>query len=156
MLGAAFMERRSGCPWREKGHRSPFGDYPDHRSLSLPSPGGSWGTGLSSTFRPRVPITLLVLTQVLGEHGPGPGLLRLDGKGAGHGVPGVCRQLAGGGLAEYRGGVLGHPESSVAMTALSQIRSASISFVSSILHTDDVIEGAYQWCGTGGGKSEIS
>ena len=81
-------------------------------------------------FRPSVPITLLVLAEVLGKHGSGPVFL-CHGKRGMRSAWCSVRQLAGGGLfrriAEEFSVIW---MSSVAMTALSQMRSASISFVS--------------------------
>jgi hypothetical protein len=99
------------------------------------------GTGLSSTFRPIVPITLLVLTEVLGKHGPGPVLF-------GHRERGTAECMVFGQAAcgrrtfpEDCGGVLGYLDELGCDDSVEPDEIGKHLLCICILHTDEVISG---------------
>jgi hypothetical protein len=97
------------------------------------------GTGLSSTFRPIVPITLLVLAEVLGEHGPGPVFLRHRERSTAERMvfgKAACGRRA---FPEDRGGVLGYLDELGCDDCIEPDEVGEHLFYFSVLHTDEVI-----------------
>ena len=141
MSGAAFMISgvwvnpgmyRAGESLRVSGQSALF---------LFPVPGKP-GTGLSSTFRPTVPITLLVFTEVLSEHGSGPVFLR-------HGKCSTTERMVFGkaacgrrALVKYRGGVLGYLDEFGCDDGVEPDKVGKHLFCFCILHTDEVITGS--------------
>ncbi len=105
------------------------------------------GTGISSTFRPSSPITLLVFAEVLGEHGPGPVFLRHRERGGAKRLvfsKAACRRRA---FPEDRGGVLGYLDELGCDNGIEPDKVGKHLFCLCILHTDEVIRGSILRCG---------
>lgn len=94
---------------------------------------------LSSMFRPRIPITLLVFAEVLGEHGPGPVFLCYGKCGAAE--PMVFGDAAFGWrtFAKDRRGILGYLDELGSDDGIKPYKVGKHLFCLFVLHAEEVI-----------------